>query len=472
MRIFIVDDEQIACFGLKGMICRILSNEENEINTYTSSVEALEQAASLRPDVIFLDITMPGIDGITFTEKIKQIYSPDIIIISGNDDYNYVRQCFKLNVKDYLLKPIEFDELEKIISKIKKESGTETPKTNIENNATELPFVFTAVVKGRDIKEEFKNRVIDIKNHFSIEGEIQILSYNERYNDTIFKFYLSEKFDYYRCIREFERIFGLLANSSGAIFKGAYSSLYTVDKYEDARREMFALLQSRLYSDKSFCYSQQNKVIREENDNPEFFIKLSFLPFPLSPECEEDYSKFVAEWFVLQKLLRLPYKTIRRQYDAMIGRIINSSNLDECLEIRNFREFNTLNEVIFEINRVVDGISKYYLENTQDDKNVIELAIKFINENYRKNITLATVSNYYNLNYSYFSRTFKDCMGISFSQYLLKTRMEKARELLINNPELKISDIATRVGYNGDNVQNFTRAFKNHFGKSPKNYKN
>ena len=111
MRIFIVDDEEIACFGLRGMIGRIFTDNENEIYAFTSSVKALSEAERLRPDLIFLDITMPEMDGITFTEMVKKIYSPEIIVISGNDDYNFVRQCFKMNVGDYLLKPIEFDEL-------------------------------------------------------------------------------------------------------------------------------------------------------------------------------------------------------------------------------------------------------------------------------------------------------------------------------------------------------------------------
>lgn len=472
MRIFIVDDEEIACFGLKGMMGRIFGAEENEIYAFTSSVKALSEAERLRPELIFLDITMPEINGIAFTEKIKQVYSPEIIVISGNDDYNYVRQCFKLNVRDYLLKPIEFDELKKLLYKFKTDLSGEEATAKQETYTPSLPFVFTAVVKCRDVKDEFKNLVLEIKTHPSIKGKMEIVGNKERYNDLIFTFYFDDKFDYYRAVREFERLFELLADSTGTVVKGAYSSLYTWDKYEDAQREMFTLLQSRLYSDKSICYSQQNKVIRETNDNQEFYSQISLLPESFSLDYSDKFITFVSRWFVKERLQYLSYKTLKKQYESIIGRIVNNSELGDGLEIRNFREFNTIGEMIFEIKRVIDGISNYYIESNQDDKSVIELALKFINENYMKNITLATVSNHYNLNYSYFSRIFKDFIGISFSQYLLKIRMEKAKELLLSDPELKISDIATLVGYSGDNVQNFTRAFKNHFGKSPKNYKN
>ncbi len=471
MRIFIVDDEEIACFGLKGMMGRIFGAEENEIYAFTSSVKALSEAERLRPDLIFLDITMPEINGIEFTEKIKRVYSPEIIVISGNDDYNYVRQCFKLNVRDYLLKPIEFDELKKLLLKFKNDISGGAGNKETDSIVSQYPLVFTAVIKAADIKEEFKNSVLAIKNHHSIEGKINIFADKKSYNDTLFSFYLTEKFDYYRVAREFCCLFELLAESTGSIIKGAYSSLYSSDKIDEAKNEMFTLLQSRLYSDKSVCYSQQNKILRGMNDNAEFFTQLSAFPMVFSLEYKDKYQDFIDYWFVPEKLELLPYTTIKKQYNGIISRIVDNSNLSESLEIRNFKEFNTIGEIIFEIGRVVEGISNYYIESNRDDKSVIDLAIKFINDNYGKNITLATVSNHYNMNYSYFSRIFKDFIGISFSQYLLNIRMEKARELLLSDPELKISDIATQVGYSGDNVQNFTRAFKKYFGKSPKNYK-
>ena len=470
MRIFIVDDEEIACFGLRGMIGRIFESDDNEFYAFTSSAKALSEAKRLRPDLIFLDITMPEMDGIEFTEAIKKVYSPEIIIISGNDDYNIVRQCFKLNVSDYLLKPIEFDELKKILLKFQDSSKSKAVGTS--QNIIKFPFVFTAIVKGRDIKEEFKNNILNIKNMPSLEGEMEISSKKERIFDTVFTFRFFEKFDYYRAVREFGRLFDDLADSTGSVVKGAVSSLYSSNEDEVAFEEMISIFKSRIYSNKSILYSQQNKILRDGVDDPDYYSSVALLPNIFSFDFKEKYGEFILKWFATEKLGSLSYDIINKWYDSIIGRIINDSNLGEELEIRNFKDFNTIEEILFELNRLVDGISVYYMESNQDDKSVIEQTIKFINNNYQKNINLATVSNHYNLNYSYFSRVFKDSMGISFSQYLLNVRMEKAKELLLKDSELKISDIATIVGYSGDNIQNFTRAFKKHFGKSPKNFKN
>ena len=471
MRIFIVDDEEIACFGLRGMIGRIFTDNENEIYAFTSSVKALSEAERLRPDLIFLDITMPEMDGITFTEKVKKIYSPEIIVISGNDDYNFVRQCFKMNVGDYLLKPIEFDELKKILLKYK-DAVEHTETEDLSPQISEYPYVFTAIVKGRDIKDEFKNQILNIKNNPIIEDKMEIKFSKEKYSDILFTFYFNEKFDYYRASREFQNEFEILANSTGSVIKGAYSSLYPSTSETEAFEEMIMLLKSRIYSNKSICYSQQNKILREGKDNPDYYSALSNLPDIFSLEFREQYLIFIDRWFEAEKLKNLPYDVICKQYVEIIKRIVDDSGLGIELEIRRFKEFNTIDEIISELYRIVDGISLYSMESNQDDKSLIEQIVSYIGENYQKNINLATVSNHYNLNYSYFSRIFKDSVGISFSQYLLKIRMEKAKELLSGDTELKISDIATLVGYSGNNIQNFTRAFKKYFGKSPKNFKN
>lgn len=471
MRIFIVDDEEIACFGLRGMIGRIFTDNENEIYAFTSSVKALSEAERLRPDLIFLDITMPEIDGITFTEKVKKIYSPEIIVISGNDDYNFVRQCFKMNVRDYLLKPIEFDELKKILLKFEESSGV---SENVDTLPPEskYPYVFTAIVKGRDIKDDFKNQILKIKNNPNIEGKMDIKVSKEQYSDILFKFYFTEKFDYYRATREFQNEFEAVADSTGSVIKGAFSSLYPSAGENEAFEEMIMLLKSRIYSNKSICYSQQNKILREGDEDPDYYSALAKLPDVFSLDFREKYMEFIAYWFEKEKLKNLPYDVICKQYVGIIKRITDDSGLGGELEIRKFKEFNTIDEILSELYRIVDGFSLYSMESNQDDKTLIEQIIKYISENYQKNINLATVSNHYNLNYSYFSRIFKDSVGISFSQYLLKIRMEKAKELLSGDTELKISDIATLVGYSGNNIQNFTRAFKKYFGKSPKNFKN
>ena len=261
MKIFIVDDEEISCRGIRSMVDRGFGKNKNEVYTYTDAPEALTSAEILRPEVIILDIVMPEINGIQFIEKIEEIYSPKIVVISGNDDYDYVRKSFKFKVSDYLLKPVEFSEIKSVLEEI---------------------AVSEADLDGEPIKPSDEN--------------------------------------------------GFSAN-----------------------------------------------IFTDDTDTAE----------------------------------------------------------------ANIRE-----------------------------KKIVEAVREYIRCNYQNDLSLAYVSNIFNINYSYLSRIFKAYCGITFSQYLFKIRMEKAMQILEKNPQIKILDVAKQVGYTDYNIQNFTRAFKNYFGKSPKYYKN
>ena len=72
------------------------------------------------------------------------------------------------------------------------------------------------------------------------------------------------------------------------------------------------------------------------------------------------------------------------------------------------------------------------------------------------------------MNYTYFSKLFKDETGMNFSQYLMMVRMEEAKRLL-SNPNYKVYEIAAKVGYN--NSKHFNRAFKNYSGVTSEQFR-
>lgn len=109
-----------------------------------------------------------------------------------------------------------------------------------------------------------------------------------------------------------------------------------------------------------------------------------------------------------------------------------------------------------------------HIEINSSDKTAIDVAIRYIKENYNKDINMAVVANMVSMSYCYFSKSFKEQTGMNFVDYLTRVRMEVAKKLL-NNPLNKINEVAVKVGY--DRPKNFTRAFRNSFGKTPKEYR-
>ncbi len=117
-RIILVDDEEEV---RKSIIRKIVwqSVGFTVVGDAENGEDALEKIENLEPDVVLTDIRMPYMDGLTLAEKIRQKYpSMKIVIFSGYDDFEYAKRAIKLNVTEYILKPVNVEELTAILKKI------------------------------------------------------------------------------------------------------------------------------------------------------------------------------------------------------------------------------------------------------------------------------------------------------------------------------------------------------------------
>ena len=118
-RIILVDDEEEV---RKGIIRKIDWNHLgfDVVGDAENGAEALEQIEQLEPEVVMTDIRMPFMDGLTLTVRIRQKYpSMKVLIFSGFDDFEYAQQAIKLNVTEYILKPVNVEELSEILTRVK-----------------------------------------------------------------------------------------------------------------------------------------------------------------------------------------------------------------------------------------------------------------------------------------------------------------------------------------------------------------
>ncbi len=117
-RIILVDDEEevrkaiIRKMDWNRLGFEVVGDAEN-------GEDALEKIEQLEPDVVMTDIRMPYMDGLTLTGKIRQKYpSVKVLIFSGFDDFEYAQQAIKLNVTEYILKPVNGEELAEILTRV------------------------------------------------------------------------------------------------------------------------------------------------------------------------------------------------------------------------------------------------------------------------------------------------------------------------------------------------------------------
>lgn len=106
MKLLIADDEYLVIDSLKYMVERFVDNVE-VVGTAKSGREAIEKAMEFKPEIVFMDIHMPGIDGIEAIKQIKTINRDTVfVIITAYEYFNYAKEAINLGVHDYLLKPI------------------------------------------------------------------------------------------------------------------------------------------------------------------------------------------------------------------------------------------------------------------------------------------------------------------------------------------------------------------------------
>lgn len=130
MRILIVDDESLERMGIKKCLMDDDASKY-EIEEAENGRVAIMKAETFRPDLIFMDVKMPGINGIVAAEEILKINThTKFVILSAYDTFEYARQAMELGIKHYLLKPSSEEDVLEVVEKISNEIKKERSKRN------------------------------------------------------------------------------------------------------------------------------------------------------------------------------------------------------------------------------------------------------------------------------------------------------------------------------------------------------
>src|SRR5690625_2774321 len=125
MRILIAEDELLERKSMKKFIETNFSTME-VVGEAVNGRKAIELAKTVQPDIIFMDIKMPGINGL---EAIKQIHANDpaikFILVSAYDTFDYAKQAMEFGIKDYILKPGKKEEIVKALLRLQQEITSE-----------------------------------------------------------------------------------------------------------------------------------------------------------------------------------------------------------------------------------------------------------------------------------------------------------------------------------------------------------
>lgn len=159
--------------------------------------------------------------------------------------------------------------------------------------------------------------------------------------------------------------------------------------------------------------------------------------------------------------------TLRRIYQKMR----HKEDSNEELEVLKLFENNRYQEEEIYNRLKITFLNYSDIVKQRSQSKAIEYSsemIKYIKEHYHEDISLEEVATHLNLSTGYFSTIFKKETGENFKGYLNKYRVKKSKEILIDEPTIKIKDLSLKVGY--FNVNSFIRMFKKYEGLSPGEY--
>lgn len=119
VKAILIDDERLALLHLKNMLEQV-SLDVEVIGTFTDPISAMHAVIEEKPDVVFADIYMPGIDGLEMGRRLKSTV-PDVEIVFVSGDGRFAMDALDLCAFDYMRKPLEIRRLQKTMDRLKRE---------------------------------------------------------------------------------------------------------------------------------------------------------------------------------------------------------------------------------------------------------------------------------------------------------------------------------------------------------------
>ena len=188
-RTLIIDDEQSVHQAIRLLVdWKGIGLSEPE--SASNGLEALEKMAALRPDIAFVDMNMPLMDGVDFLSRATVEYPETrFIVVSGYDSFSFAQAAIRFNVVDYLLKPIDADELERALSR----AISKLPEKPEETRPTEA----LANEIRRFIDENYRDSInLDIlADHFHFSREYIGRVFRARYGCAVYEYIQQQRLE-------------------------------------------------------------------------------------------------------------------------------------------------------------------------------------------------------------------------------------------------------------------------------------
>lgn len=517
-KVFIADDDPAIVNGLKQMVAWEEYGMEIP-DTAFDGMKAWEFIAGHGADILITDIKMPFLDGLGLIRRIREAgQDTRFIVLSGYDDFEYLKECIKLGIENYLLKPVNEQELTATLANtLDKIRAGLTCRVDfskdiriIHNNI--LYRWVTGAIDEDELNERFFLLGIKPNSTSYAVGILRLLANGDTGTDAN------------TLIPEIENICLEIVQKydSGQVFTSPESEiifLFTGGPGQDGGSLIQALLEDCRLTVKHFRnlplfitsggFENSRRLVHRSYQRAKELQQYSLI-FPpdsiLDDKIKETAAKVPVEQIIsMDEIMKL---SASKDLETLLIRIDEGFNQIRGMEgiapsfvqnaaieiliaviggglaggeknslpvelggypISNIYMMQSLDEIIRFTKDTTTGIIHRRAQSYERMSPVIKRVMAYIKTNYSEDMSLKTLAAGFNVNANYLGRLFKEELGEFFSDYLNKIRIDKAKELLLTTNQ-SIREVSLSVGYADPNY--FYTLFKKFTGISPAEYRN
>lgn len=436
IRILIADDEALEREAMSHILRHIHLEEECAVDQAVNGYEALEAAEKYEPDIAFLDIRMPGLDGLEVAERLSRLGNPPfIVMVTAYDSFAYARMALRYGVLDYLLKPASSEEIEVAVRKAicqirrrREEAARRAEMHSIAANMEQIARVNIAEQLGAGSVAD-----IDVTRLVKLRFGTEMWS----------------------C--------AAIVAGARDVSSGASRSLALLEQH----RFLSGVAERHLASDLGIPENLPSLFFAGSEERiTSMLLVVPFLDEKISAESGPK-AAFHAFQHIRSRLAQFRYRCIDAGAgDLLFGACVSDAGLASAALATAKAAFNlTAAECPI---LVLSPMPLAHGRAAAAAGSLAGRTISWLQDHFMESIGLADAAEYLHVSPSHLSRTLKKEIGIGFGEMLVRTRIAHAKNLLANGIPAK--EASFLVGFRDQSY--FTKVFIKVAGVSPSHYLN
>ena len=519
--ILVTDDEQIVIDSLSFIISKNFS-EEAKVFTALSGTEAIETVMKENIDIMFMDINMPGLNGLETVSVITKL-KPNIVfvILSAFDRFQYAQEAINLGAYKYITKPVNrnvvIETIRGAMQLVQEKQGKLSAdmelhkKLDLVSPMIENDFIYACIYnndKSVDLSSyldyfnlsenpwvfccfEFPN--INSDNQYSTYLKVhELLNTGHRClvssfmmnRIAVFFPVFSANPDYTEIQEQIKRFYTILCYNISAGIRAGVSTVYS-DKtqLQASYSEALSALNKTgpngglIFSDGMTFSGEQEAApsgIAGKSNAGEFKNQILYKLSAGDSNGVKSFLELFTSELISQNLARDKIKNsffelivTANNETKELNKNFSSETFDNAFatlssenDTKLIKEFTW--KFLMECTGAVTSVKK------AEENPIIKKVCTYVDENLSRDISLEMAAEFVGVSSFYLSKLFKEEKGETFINFISDKRLEKSRQLL-SETSLSIKEITAEVGYNDQNY--FSRIFKSKYGISPKEYR-